>query len=243
MGHPKKSLCQCWGACPHALTYQRLWVALFATDCWDPHLGTKKPKSQMFVVTVPCFKHLWGQWPKLCRLGTLQRSLGSVPRNLKLTTAQPMCHHLLINWTVLWSLLSMMKGSSMLVAPTSPPSLEAGTHSSTCLPGVPEVMPSTTQKTYLTSLLNVYQVLGKLTYYCRPQATFIRGSMILLGDRTSPQLHSEEEGTLECRLDPKCWVVVLLQLATSGHRVLPTSWKAWSMHACSSQAISSGTAR
>lgn len=81
-------------------------------------------------------------------------------RNLTLTTAQPMCHHLLINWTVLWSLLSMVKGSSMSVAPTSP-FLEAGTPSSTCLPGVPGVMPTTTQKTYLTSLLHVYQVLGK----------------------------------------------------------------------------------
>lgn len=61
----------------------------------------------------------------------------------------------------------------MLVAPTSPPSLEAGTRSSihltgtTVSAGVPEEMPTTTQKTHvLILLLNVYQVLGKFIYDC-----------------------------------------------------------------------------
>lgn len=58
-------------------------------------------------------------------------------------------------------------------------------------------MPATPRRHTLILLLNVYQVLGELTYYCCPQATFIRGSMIFLGERTPPQLHSEEEGTLE----------------------------------------------
>lgn len=86
-------------------------------------------------------------------------------------TAQPMCHHLLIKWTFLWSLLSMVKGSSMLVAPTSP-SLEAGTQfihlpGATVSAGVPEEMPTTTQKTHIPIFLpNVFQVLGKFIYYC-----------------------------------------------------------------------------
>lgn len=32
------------GAPAHMPLPVKDWVALFATDCWDPHLGTKKPK-------------------------------------------------------------------------------------------------------------------------------------------------------------------------------------------------------
>lgn len=122
-------------------------------------------------------------------------------QGLKADDSQPVCHHLLIRWTFLWSLLSMVKGSSMLVAPASPPSLEAGTHSSTQPEPLSELeslrrCQRQPRRHTLSLLLNVYRVLGKLTT-ATPGATFIRGSMILLGDRTSPQLHSEEEGTLE----------------------------------------------
>lgn len=73
----------------------------------------------------------------------------------------------------------------------------------------------------MTLLLNVCQVLGMCT--CCPQATFIRGSMIPLGERTPPQLQAEEKGTLES--SPGCQVLGggTAAAATGGHRVPPAS--------------------
>lgn len=66
------------------------------------------------------------------------------------------------------------------------------------------------------------QVLGLSTFY--PQAAFIRGSMIPLGERNPlPSYRQRRKGLWSHHLDSKYWVVVLLQLATGGHRVLPAS--------------------
>lgn len=58
-------------------------------------------------------------------------------------------------------------------------------------------MPTTTQKTYSELAAECVPDPGEVHLLLPPQATFFRGTVILLGDRTSPQLHSEEEGTLE----------------------------------------------
>lgn len=88
--------------------------------------------------------------------------------------------------------------------------------------GVPEEMPHTTQKkSILILLLNVCQVLGLSTYY--PQAAFNRGFMNPLGERTPSPVTGRGERDSSHHLDSKHWVVVLLQLATGGHRVLPAS--------------------
>lgn len=67
--------------------------------------------------------------------------------------------------------------------------------------------------------------------------------MILLGERTPPQLHSEEEGTLE---SSPGFQVLGGGIAAACHwwtRVLPACLIKGKEHPCYSEAISSGTTR
>ena len=81
---------------------------------------------------------------------------------------------------------------------SSPGGRDSLTHptGTTVSAAVPEEVLTTNRKTYSELAAECVPGPGEIDY-CHPRATFIRGSMILLGDRTSPQLHSEEEGTLE----------------------------------------------
>lgn len=64
-------------------------------------------------------------------------------------------------------------------------------------------MPTTAQETHSDLAAECVPGPGEVDLLLPPQATFIRGSMILLSDRTFPQLHSEEEGTLELSPGPQ----------------------------------------
>lgn len=109
-------------------------------------------------------------------------------QRFKADDSPAMYHHLLIRWTFLWSLLSMVKGSicwllQLLLHPwrqglIHPPDWNR------CLSWSPwgDATHHSQKKSILTLLLNVCQVLGLPTYY--PQAAFNRGSMIPLGERT-----------------------------------------------------------
>lgn len=82
----------------------------------------------MFVIAVLCCQMPSGALGQAVSTGALQRDLGSEPRGPVLMTTQPCVNeHLHVRWTFLLVLLSMVKGS-MLAAPASPPSLEAGPH-------------------------------------------------------------------------------------------------------------------
>lgn len=61
LGHPKKSLCQCWGACPHTLALLRTVGCLICYRLLgSPSRAPRPPKESMFVITVPCCKILNG---------------------------------------------------------------------------------------------------------------------------------------------------------------------------------------
>lgn len=111
--------------------------------------------------------------------------------------------------------------------------------------GVPEEMPATAQKKHiLILLLKTCQALGKLTSYYLPQATFIRGSMIPLGERTpSPVTFRGERDSGVTTWIPSfgwcyCYSLPLVDIGSC----LPLMIKGKD-HSCCSQAFSSGTAR
>lgn len=139
------------------------------------------------------------------------------------------------------------EGQHMLVAPTSPPSLEAGAHPPTWLEPLSQ----------LESLRRCHTPLSEEKYSdlaaeCvpGPGATHLLPPGCLqqrLHDPTRwedplPSYRQRRKGLWSHHLDSKYWVVVSLQLATDGHRVLPLTIKGQD-HFCYLQAISSGTAR
>lgn len=77
------------------------------------------------------------------------------------------------------------------------------------------------KKSILTLLLNVCQVLG--SHLLSPGHLLQRLHDPTRGRTLSPNTGRRERDSSHHHLDSKYWVVVLLQLATGGHRVLLAS--------------------
>lgn len=167
LGHPKKSLCQCWGACPCALALSRTVGCLVCYRLLGSSSGApRQPKESMFVITVPCWETLdWGPRLTLWQLGTLQRSLGSVPQGFNADDipahVSPLAHQMD------FPLVPVVHGEGQHVGCSNFSSIPGGRGSLIHLtgtiasPGVPEEMlPTTQKKSILTLLLNVCQLLG-----------------------------------------------------------------------------------
>lgn len=111
---------------------------------------------------MPCCNAEWDPWLKLCQLGALQRSLGSVPQGFKAddspTHVSPLAHQMdFLLVPVACSNFSSIPGGRGLLIHLTGSAVSAG---------VPEEMLTTTQKTHSDLAAECVPGPGKFIYYC-----------------------------------------------------------------------------